>query len=556
MACSATTKPLLNLEISQSHRPKKPLPLFFCSFTNRPRLSPKTLCSQAKDYCKIDIFSSPSLFCSRKPRFQVAAQRDYSSGEEAESLGPDSAYQERFSWSSVILPFLFPALGGLLFGYDIGATSGATISLQSPELSGITWFNLSAVQLGLVVSGSLYGALLGSLLVYPIADFLGRRRELIIAALLYVLGGSLTAYAPDLSVLLVGRLLYGLGIGLAMHGAPLYIAETCPSQIRGTLISLKELFIVLGILLGYFVGSFQINAVGGWRFMYGCSAPIALLMGIGMWSLPPSPRWLLLRAVQGKGYLQEYKEKAILALSKLRGRAPGDEASEKQIEDNLLSVKSTYVEQESEGNILEVFQGPSLKAFIIAGGLVLFQQITGQPSVLYYAGPILQSAGFSAAADATRLSVLVGLFKLLMTWIAVVKVDDLGRRPLLIGGVGGIALSLFLLSAYYKFLGGFPFVAVAALLLYISFGPISWLMVSEIFPLRTRGKGISLAVLTNFGSNAIVTFAFSPLKELLGAENLFLVFGAIALSSLLFVVLYVPETKGLSLEEIESKILK
>ncbi|XP_021277892.1 D-xylose-proton symporter-like 3, chloroplastic [Herrania umbratica] len=561
MACGATTKPLLNLELSHSHRPKKPLSLSFCSFTNRPRLSPETLSSQAKDCSKIDIFLSPSLFCRRKPRFQVAAQSDYSSGEEAESLEPDSACQERFSWSSVILPFLFPALGGLLFGYDIGATSGATISLQSPELSGITWFNLSAVQLGLVVSGSLYGALLGSLLVYPIADFLGRRRELIIAALLYVLGGSLTAYAPGLSVLLVGRLLYGLGIGLAMHGAPLYIAETCPSQIRGTLVSLKELFIVLGILLGYFVGSFQINAVGGWRFMYGCSAPIALLMEIGMWSLPPSPRWLLLRAVQGKGSLQEYKEKAILALSKLRGRAPGDEASEKQIEDSLLSLKSTYVEQESEGNILEVFQGPSLKALIIGGGLVLFQQITGQPSVLYYAGPILQSAGFSAAADATRLSVVVGLFKLLMTWIAVAKVDDLGRRPLLIGGVGGIALSLFLLSAYYKFFGGLPFVAVAALLLYvgcyqISFGPISWLMVSEIFPLRTRGKGISLAVLTNFGSNAIVTFAFSPLKELLGAENLFLLFGAIALLSLLFVVVYIPETKGLSLEEIESKILK
>ncbi|XP_022755810.1 D-xylose-proton symporter-like 3, chloroplastic [Durio zibethinus] len=561
MACSATSQPLLNFELSHSHQPKKPLSLNFCSFTIKPRLSPNPFSSQAKAYTKIDIFSSPSLFSSRKPRSHVAAQSDYSSGEDAEALVPDSAYQEPFSWSSVILPFLFPALGGLLFGYDIGATSGATISLQSPELSGTTWFNLSAVQLGLVVSGSLYGALLGSLLVYPIADFLGRRRELIIAALLYVLGGVLTAYAPGLIVLLVGRLLYGLGIGLAMHGAPLYIAETCPSQIRGTLISLKELLIVLGILLGYFVGSFQINAVGGWRYMYGFSAPIALLMGLGMWNLPPSPRWLLLRVVQGKGSLQEYKEKAILALSKLRGRAPGDEASEKQIEDTLITVKSANMDQESEGNILEAFQGPSLKAFIIGGGLVLFQQITGQPSVLYYAGPILQSAGFSAAADATRLSVLVGLFKLLMTWIAVVKVDDLGRRPLLIGGVGGIALSLFLLSAYYKFLGELPFVAVAALLLYvgcyqISFGPISWLMVSEIFPLRTRGKGISLAVLTNFGSNAIVTFAFSPLKELLGAENLFLLFGAIALLSLLFVVLYVPETKGLSLEEIESNILK
>ena len=113
--------------------------------------------------------------------------------------------------------------------------------------------------------------------------------------------------------------------------------------------------------------------------MYGCSVPIALLMGLGMWSLPPSPRWLLLSAVQGKGSLQEYKEKAILALSKLRGRAPGDGASEKQIEDNLISVKSAYKDQESEGNIFEVFQGPSLKAFIIAGGLVLFQQVPLPP---------------------------------------------------------------------------------------------------------------------------------------------------------------------------------
>lgn len=493
--------------------------------------------------------------------FKVGAQSEGSSGEETRSLDSDAKYQEVFSWSSVVFPFLFPALGGLLFGYDIGATSGATISLQSPELSGITWFELSAVQLGLVVSGSLYGALLGSILVYPIADFLGRRGELITAAILYALGGLITASAPELDVLLVGRLLYGIGIGLAMHGAPLYIAETCPSQIRGTLISLKELLIVLGILLGYFVGSFEINEVGGWRYMYGLSAPIASLMGLGMWTLPPSPRWLLLRAVQGKGSLQEYKEKAIHALSKLRGRPAGDKVSDMQIEHTLASLKSAYTDQESEGSFLEVFQGPSLKAFIIGGGLVLSQQITGQPSVLYFAGSILQTAGFSAASDATRVSVLIGFFKLLMTGIAVLKVDDIGRRPLLIGGVGGLALSLLLLSAYYKFLGGFPVVAVAALLLYvgcyqISFGPISWLMVSEIFPLRTRGRGISLAVLTNFGSNAIVTFAFSPLEELLGAENLFLLFGIIALLSLLFVIVYVPETKGLSLEEIESKILK
>ncbi|KAL7173340.1 hypothetical protein ACSBR2_032749 [Camellia fascicularis] len=542
MACSAFARPLLESHSSLlHHQPEKSKTLFSIPFSipfiNKPHPVSKTL-----------FHSSPNAQFGRRASKKrnllagstIKSKVRASAEGEAKSLGSDATYQEVFTWSSVILPFLFPALGGLLFGYDIGATSGATLSLQSPELSGTTWFNLSAVQLGLAVSGSLYGALLGSILVYPIADFLGRRRELIMAALLYVLGGFITAYAPGLGVFLMGRLLYGLGIGLAMHGAPLYIAETCPSQIRGTLISLKELFIVLGILLGYFVGSFQINAIGGWRYMYGVSAPIALIMGLGMWSLPPSPRWLLLQAVQGKGSIQELKEKAISALSKLRGRPAGDKVSEKQVEDSLDSLKSAYTDEESDGSIFEVFQGPSLKAFFIGGGLVLFQQITGQPSVLYYAGPILQ---------------------LLMTGVAVLKVDDIGRRPLLIGGVSGIAVSLFLLSGYYKFFGGFPFVAVAALLLYvgcyqISFGPISWLMVSEIFPLRTRGKGISLAVLANFGSNAVVTFAFAPLKELLGAENLFLLFGAIALVSLVFAVLVVPETKGLSLEEIESKILK
>ncbi|KAL9412832.1 hypothetical protein AB3S75_041482 [Citrus x aurantiifolia] len=553
MAFTSSIGPPFTLNLPHLHQPTSQKSFYFrCKANSNP--SPKSL----SPFKANNFLSTKPLLASK---FNVGAQREYPAGGEDESRVSDATNQEAFSWSSVILPFLFPALGGLLFGYDIGATSGATISLQSPELSGTTWFNLSAVQLGLVVSGSLYGALLGSILVYSIADFLGRKRELIIAAVLYALGALTTAYAPGLGVLLVGRLLYGLGIGLAMHGAPLYIAETCPSQIRGTLISLKELFIVLGILLGYFVGSFQINAVGGWRYMYGLSASLALLMGIGMWSLPPSPRWLLLRAVQGKGSLQEYKEQAISALGKLRGRPPGDKLSERQIQDTLVSLKTSYTDEKSEGSFLEVFQGPNLKAFIIGGGLVLFQQITGQPSVLYYAGPILQSAGFSAAADATRVSVVIGVFKLVMTWIAVAKVDDLGRRPLLIGGVCGIALSLLLLSAYYKILGGFPLVAVASLLLYvgcyqISFGPISWLMVSEIFPLRTRGRGISLAVLTNFGSNAIVTFAFSPLKEFLGAENIFLLFAAIAFLAVLFIVRTVPETKGLSLEEIESKILK
>ncbi|KAJ1693463.1 hypothetical protein LUZ63_010161 [Rhynchospora breviuscula] len=422
--------------------------------------------------------------------------------------------EERFSVCAAILPFLFPALGGLLYGYDIGATSGATISLQSPSLSGTSWYDLSSLQVGLVVSGSLYGALIGSVMAFTVADYLGRRRELILSSLLYLIGALLTASAPYFAVLVVGRFIYGFGIGLAMHAAPMYIAETAPSQIRGTLISLKEFFIVMGMLLGYIFGSLFVDLASGWRYVYAASAPICIIMAIGMWWLPPSPRWLLLCSVQGKGSIPEAKEFAVSCLCRLRGK-PVDTSTINQVD--LILADLAYADEEKNISFTEIFQGKCLKAMTIGCGLVIFQQVTGQPSVLYYAATILQSAGFSAASDATRVSVLLGLFKLIMTGIAVLVVDKLGRRPLLLGGVTGIAISLFLLSSYYTLLKAIPAVAVVALLLYVgcyqlSFGPIGWLMISEIFPLRLRGRGLSIAVLVNFGSNALVTFAFSPLE--------------------------------------------
>eukprot|EP01018_Ginkgo_biloba_P028636 Gb_26716 [translate_table: standard] len=196
-----------------------------------------------------------------------------------------------------------------------------------------------------------------------------------------------------------------------MHAAPLYIAETSPAQIRGRLVSLKEFFIVLGMLLGYVVSNLAVDVVGGWRYMYGVSTPIAVIMGIGMWWLPPSPRWILLRVVQVKGNVEELKEKAVSSLNRLRGRPAGDKASYGQIEENLRSLQYVYQDEEKQASIWEVFQGSSLKALIIGAGLVFFQQVTGQPSVLYYAASILQSAGFSAASDATRVSIYLALFK-------------------------------------------------------------------------------------------------------------------------------------------------
>ncbi|XP_018491795.2 D-xylose-proton symporter-like 1 [Raphanus sativus] len=465
--------------------------------------------------------------------------------------------QENYSVLAAIPPFLFPALGAFLFGYEIGATSCATLSITSPTLSGISWYNLSSVDVGIITSCSHHGALIGSIVAFNVADTIGRRKELITAAFLYLVGAIVTATAPVFPVLIIGRVVYGIGLGLTMHAAPMYIAETAPSRIRGRMLSLKEFSTVFGMVGGYGIGSLLITVVSGWRYMYATVIPIPLIMGIGMCWLPASPRWLLLRSIQGKGDVERLQQAAIKSLCRLRGSASVDSAAE-QVNEILAELSS--VGKDKEATIGELFQGKCLKALTIAGGLVLFQQITGQPSVLYYAPSILQTAGFSAATDATRISILLGLLKLVMTGVAIVVIDKLGRRPLLLGGVSGMVLSLFLLGSYYIFYNNVPAVAVAALLLYVgcyqlSFGPISWLMMSEIFPLKLRGRGISIAVLVNFGTNALVTFAFPPLKELLGAGVLFCGFGVICVLSLFFIYFIVPETKGLSLEEIEAKCL-
>lgn len=498
----------------------------------------------------------------------IGVQRGKRNGVDVESVGgvrepllARERVDEAYTWRSVALPFLFPAVAGSLYGYDIGATSGAAVSIVSERLSGTDWYDLTSLETGLVVSGSLYGALLGSFLAFKIADYMGRRKELMTAAMMYISGALLTAFAPNLVAVVVGRLVYGTGIGLSMHAAPMYIAETAPSQIRGTLVSLKEALIVAGMLLGYFVGWAKIETVGGWRFMFGFAAPVAALMGVGMWWLPPSPRWLLLRAVQGKGVEDDLKYRASIAHRRLKG---ANRCSKEMAEDETEETwRALHIACQGEGvdvSFAELFRGVNMKALWVGGGLVFFQQFTGQPSVLYYAAPILQSAGFSVASDATQVAVLLGFFKLFMTVVAVLYVDKLGRRPLLIGGVAGLTASLVVLSVYFSLMKNDPFLAVAALLLYVgcyqvSFGPISWLMVSEIFPLRTRGRALSVTSLVNFGSNAVVALAFPPLQQLVGVTYTFVIFGIISVIALSFIVTTVPETKGLTLEQIEAKLL-
>jgi sugar porter (SP) family MFS transporter len=466
-----------------------------------------------------------------------------------------------YSRPAVARIFGVPALGGLLFGWDIGATSYVLTQLQSAEYSGVSWHGAvagSSLLQGLVTSGGVAGALIGAAIVFRIADAIGRRRELIIAACLYIAGAALevasgsfgTSETSGLALLLLGRLVYGAACGFAMHGAPAYIAEMSPASIRGTLISLKEAAIVLGICAGYGFGYAYSEVPGGWRWAYGWTAPFSVLLFVGAKSLPPSARWLALRGKQSE------------AVASLAFVYPNDVDARDAAAQELAAAS----EARSDAPPPRLGDRRYRRALTAGLGVVLLQQFTGQPSVLYYAGSIFESAGVGAVA-----SVAVGVFKLVATLGAVATVDKYGRRKLLFIGISLMVVALVGLAIAFQGFdgegGGFTprKVAIIGLIfLYIaayqiSFGPIAWLLISELFPLEVRGQAVALAVQANFGGNMLVALLFpvarDALRQLVGADwamsCLFATFAVIAVYALEFVRARVPETKGLSLEEIE-----
>eukprot|EP00887_Chlorella_sp_A99_P006942 scaffold2.g6942.t1 len=424
---------------------------------------------------------------------------------------PPSHGDEKVDWLMTALLFLFPALGGALFGYDIGATSGALVSLTSPDASGTDWFQLSAFQSGLAVSLSLAGALAGSVAALVFGDRLGRKRELLAAAGLYAGAAALEAAAPGgLPGLLAGRAAFGLGIGLAMHAAPAYIAETSPARVRGLLISLKEAFIVGGILAGYATSYAFVDTVGGWRAMYGLAVVPALVLGAGMAWLPDSPRWLLL---SGAG-----PAAAADALRRAKGRCANE----------------AEVRYEVEGMEAAMAASP-----MAGGGGAL--------------ATIFQAAGFAEASQATRVSLILGLFKLVMTGVAVAKVDSWGRRPLLLGGVAGIVGALLALGAASLGEGGGggggdPHLALAALL---PADALAWVNLLALL-VYVRGQAIALSTLTNFGANFLVSLALPSVREGVGPAATYFAFAAIGVAAVACIYSIVPETKGRTLEEIEA----
>jgi sugar porter (SP) family MFS transporter len=488
------------------------------------------------------------------------------------------------SLRNVYTAFVFIASGGLLFGYIIGingnvVTSGQLLcpddwtgSVGSFTSYGYTQcWQLNALEKGFLSSLNLIGAVMSSLFCFGYADsLLGRKLEVQLAAVLFLSGASIAAASPVLWGVYIGFLVYGVGIGFAMHAAPVFIAEISPASVRGTLVSAKEAVVVLGIFLGFLMG-FIFSGMDevGWRYMVGAAGIFAVIQGIGISFVPQSPRYLVLRAVTSGGDSSSVMEAARASLQWFRS-GTSHSVVEQELETMRGDIAESVGTQVAKWNDAFTYPLP----LVIGCGLVFLQQITGQPSVLYFATNIFKSAGFGSSAALS--SVGVGLVKLLATLFTVWRVDQYGRRFLLFVGISMMAVALALIGTAFCFREcetpgvtlddcmdsdvGLPkswaILTVVGLMVYVSgyqvgFGPIAWLMISEVFPLRVRGGAMSIAAVVNFGSNISMTLTQEVLQEALTPAGVFFGYLVMAIVSLVFVKAIVPETKGKTLEEIE-----
>ncbi|MGD2170044.1 MAG: sugar porter family MFS transporter [Chlamydiota bacterium] len=424
---------------------------------------------------------------------------------------------------------IIAAIGGLLFGYQTAVVSGALLFLESH-------FDLTTLQQQLVVSTLLIGALIAAILGGSFADHFGRKTSLLITSLLFIVGTYLLTGANSVFELLTGRFIIGLGIGLASLVVPLYIAEMSPAKHRGMLVSFNQFAITIGILLAYII-NYYFSSSQDWRWMFGFAFIPAVLQLIGLYFISDTPSWFI---SHGK------KAKAMQVLEKTRRPKKKEEVLQK----TNISRK--------EGRVKELFKAKVKAPFLVGIGISVFQQITGINIVIYYAPRIFQLAGFATAESAISATLSIGIINVLMTIVALWLIDRLGRRPLLIIGIAGMATSLAILGwSFLIELEGISYVAVGSVMVYVSFfaislGPIAWLIISEIFPLKIRGRAMGVAVFANWSANYIVSLTFLTLVEILGTGVTFWFYTTICLLALWFVIKKVPETKGKTLEQIQN----
>ena len=424
------------------------------------------------------------------------------------------------------------SMGGLLFGFDTGVISGALLFLRQS-------FALNATIQEIAVSAVLVGAIIGAVVAGRLNDALGRKKTLLLLAVIFTAGALFTAISPNLIFFLVCRVIVGLGIGAAASVVPVYIAEIAPSRLRGALVTFNQLAVTVGIAVSYWVDLAFAHAGLGWPLMFASAAIPSIALFLGMLLCPETPRWLA-----SKGRWDE-------------ARAVIEHIKEEQLEQELADIRRSLSEERQQGGVRELFT-PRLRVALIVGvGLAAFQQFVGINTVIYYAPTIFEQAGFASAASAILATSVVGVVNVLATIVAILLVDRLGRRMLLLGGSIIMVVALVMLGIIFTHNSGhIGSLTLIALIIYIlafalSFGPVFWLMSAEIFPTRVRAAGASTSSFANWTANLLVSITFLSLIGVLGAPVTFWLYAVFGVLAFIFSWILVPETKGRSLEQIE-----
>ncbi len=437
---------------------------------------------------------------------------------------------------------LTAALGGLLFGYDTAVISGCIDYMEE-------FFQLSVAMKGWAASSALVGCIGGALAAGFITDAIGRKRTLLLCALLFTISAIGSAIPRTLTELVIARIIGGVAVGAASMTVPMYIAELSPENVRGRLVSLYQLAVVVGISVVFFVnmliqqqGSHEWNVNSGWRWMFGSETLPAVLFGVLLLGVPESPRWLM-----SKGRLSQAQ--AVLERIMARHRAKD---VEQQIQATLRYEK---------GNFSEVFAPEFRPALLIGICLALFQQFSGINAVMYYA-PSIFKAGGADERSAFLQAVVIGAVNLIFTGVAIWQVDRRGRKSLLLIGALVQTLALGGIGLLYHYQGPRLLLLVCILVYVAAFamalGPVAWIIIAEIFPNKVRGRAMTVATFVLWGSCYLVSQTFPMLVDhpRIGIARTFWMYSAVSLITLVFVWRFVPETKGRTLEEIEAGWLK
>jgi SP family sugar:H+ symporter-like MFS transporter len=437
--------------------------------------------------------------------------------------------------------YFFGALGGLLFGYDTGVISGAVLFIKDD-------FKMSPFMQGAVVSALLLGAMIGSAVAGRLTDALGRRRVILIAALTFTAGALGSALAPSVGVLLAARLVLGLAVGAAALVVPLYLSEIAPTELRGRISSLNQLMITVGILSAYLVNA-ALASSENWRLMLGAAVVPSLALLVGMLFMPETPRYLV-----SEGETDDARQ----VLGEVR-------ESDREVRQELQDIEKVGEAEEEQATLRDLLEPWLRPALIVAVGLAVFQQLIGINTIIYYAPTTLTQVGYSSSS-AIYANIVIGVLNVAMTIVAIRLVDRVGRKPMLRFGLVGMVTSLTVLGLSSLLLAdpkspGDPAAIITLLCLagfIVSFaatwGPVVWVMLPEVLPLKVRGTAMGVAVFGQWAANLAVAQTFPLMLSAFGPGPVFLGYAAVGVIAFVFVQRFVTETKGRSLEEIEADL--